>query len=404
MLHCKKDFPVFSHYPDLVFLDSAASSQKPRVVLDALRDFSERHYANIHRGTYPLSMDATSRFEEARSEIALFFGASAENIAFTKNGTEASNILAQGIAQTTLRAGDEIILPLSEHHATILPWVRACTSTGAKVVFVRPNSQGVISLEGFLDCISEKTKGIVCAQVSNVSGQIFPLEEIVFHAKKKGIFTIVDACQSAPHIPVSFTELGVDAGFFTGHKIGAGGTGVLFIDSLFQEKIPPLLLGGDIVQDVQEEDYSLIDGITVYESGTPALENVIGLQSAVQYLKSLGGMDAVRNHEKNLIQYALDRLREDLPEWRLIGPSRIEERSGSISLFHPKIHHMDVGMILSEQNICVRTGFHCANPFHHFLQTSGSVRASVWVYNSFEDIDAWIDGMQKSEKMLGRER
>lgn len=400
MLNCKKDFPVFSHHPDLIFLDSAASSQKPKMVLDALREFSERHYANIHRGVYSLSLDATNRFEEARAEIASFFGASSDSIAFTKNGTEASNILAQGIAQTILSEGDEIILPLSEHHATLLPWTRACEKTGAKIVFVRPNADGVISLDNFLECISEKTKGIICAHVSNVSGQIFSLKEIVFHAKKRGIFTIVDACQSAPHLPVSFSDLGVDAGFFTGHKIGAGGTGVLFIDPLFQKKVPPLLLGGDIVHDVQEEGYELVNGPMVYESGTPALENIIGLQSAVQYLQSLGGMDAVREHEKKLIVYMLDKIQEDLPEWRLIGPNQVSERSGSMSLFHQKVHHSDIGMILAEDNICVRTGFHCANPFHHFLKICGSIRASVWVYNSFEDIDEWVEGMKNAEKIL----
>lgn len=396
----KSDFPVFAHHPNLVFLDSAASSQKPKSVLDTVRKFSEQSYANIHRGNYALSLQATEQFEATRNSVAAFFGTSAQNIAFTKNGTESSNIIANGAEENILTEKSEVIITVAEHHANMLPWVRACKKTGANLKYIYPDSNGVFSIDDFEKNITSKTTIVAFPHVSNVTGQVFPVTEIVSLAKKHSAITVLDACQSAPHIPFQFDRLGVDAAFITGHKLGAGGTGVLFLKTSIQDKMPPLLVGGDIVLDVTENSYQLISPPSVYESGTPAIENIIGLQASVEYLKKIGGMEKIELHEKALLKYGLEQVQKYLPDWKIIGPDTANNRSGNISLTHSKIHHSDMGMILADKNICVRSGFHCANPLHHFLKCTGSVRASFWVYNSQQDIDSWIEGMIEAENML----
>lgn len=399
-MNYKKDFPIFTNNPDLIFLDSAASSQKPRKVIDAISNFSSTSYANIHRGLYPLSLQATEKFENARNNISEFFGVKSKNCILTKNGTEASNIFSSGFSSLFLDRDDEIIIPVSEHHANILPWMQNSREKGAKIIFIYPDKNGIFSFSSFENSITEKTKIIVFAHVSNVTGQIFPVKKISQLAKEKNIYTVLDACQSAPHIPFHFTELGIDAAFITGHKLGAGGTGCLFLSDKFLEVLPPYLLGGDMVSDVTEEDFSLLPQPSYLESGTPAIENIIGFGSAIEYIKSIGGMEKIYEHEKKLLDYAFHQIEKKLPHWNIVGPKNSIDRSGNISLYHEKIHHSDVAVLLGEKNIAVRTGFHCANPLHHFLKIKGTVRISFWIYNDEKDIDAFVNALSEIEKMF----
>lgn len=399
MTNYKKFFPVFSHHPNLIFLDSGASSQKPEKVLSEVKNFSEISYANIHRGNYRLSQEATKKYDAVRGKVAKFVGTREKNIIFTKNGTEASNIFAHGFSENFLEKGDEILIPISEHHANMLPWMRSAEKIGAQIIWIEPNEDGVFTLKDFEKNISSKTKIIAFSHVSNVTGQIFPVQEIAKTAKEKNIFTMLDACQSVPHMGFNFEKLGVDAAFFTGHKFGAGGTGGLILSEKFFNAFSPLLIGGDIVESVSKESYTLMDQPERFETGTPAIENIVGLGSTIDFLEDqAGGMENIFKHEQELVHYAMEQLESKLPSWNLVGPK--ENRSGNITLVHPKIHHEDVGILLSEKNICVRTGFHCAHPLHKFLDCSGTVRASFWIYNEKHEIDALINALQEIEEMF----
>lgn len=412
-MNIKSKFPVFTHHPELIFLDSGASVQKPRFVLDAVRKFSEKNYANIHRGGYKLSLNASEEFENSRKNIANFLGTAPKNLIFTKNGTEASNMIAHIISEKFLRKGDEILISISEHHANILPWRRAAEKIGAEIIWVFPEHKNtVITVKDFENQISEKTKVIAFAHVANVTGQIFPVHKIANLAKKHDIITVLDACQSVPHFPVDFTALEIDFAFFTGHKLGAGGTGGAFISQKFLEKInshnseiSPFLLGGGIVQDVTQTGYTLLNFPENFEAGTPNIEAVIGLSAAVDFLKGLQNDDFdYKTHGQEIVKYALVQFQKFLQNWEIIGeknPENSHNRSGNISFYHPKIHHIDVAAFLSEKNIAVRTGFHCANPLHHWVKTSGSVRASFWVYSQKSDIDALVQELQVIEEILG---
>lgn len=393
----KKFFPVFTHHPDLIFLDSGASSQKPAIVLNTIKKFCETSYANIHRGNYSLSIQATEQYDDVRKKAEKFLGTDKKNIIFTKNGTEASNIFANGFAAKFLKSGDEILIPISEHHANMLPWMRAAKEKNATITWVYPDKSGVFNIKNFEEKISSKTKLIAFAHVSNVTGQIFPVQEIVKLAKKFSAYTILDACQSIPKMPFNFDLLGVDAAFFTGHKFGSGGTGGLLLSEKFFDIFDPLLVGGDIVQDVSINGYDLLPQPEKFETGTPAIENIVGLGAAIDFCSEIG-MQKIFDHEQDLIAYGLAQIEKKLPNWKIIGPKK--NRSGNISLIHPDIHHQDIGALLSEKNICVRTGFHCAHPFHTFLKTSGTVRASFWIYNTKSDIDAFIAELIEIEKFF----
>lgn len=396
----KNDFPIFAQNPSLIYLDSGASAQKPKYVLDSVHEYSQKFYANIHRGLYSLSLISTEKVENIRDKTAKFLGAAPHQLIFTKNGTEASNILVNGFSEIFLEENDEIIIAVSEHHANFLPWQIACAKKNAHFIVIHPDSNGVFCAEDFTSKFSSKTKAVVFAHVSNVTGQIFPIQKIVEAAKKYNIFTVLDACQSVPHLPFDFTALGIDAAFFTGHKFGAGGTGGLLLSERLIGKFPPLLWGGDIVEDVTENSYTLLPAPAYFESGTPPIENIIGLGAAIEYIENIGGMEKIRKHEFEILEYGLEKIKENLPHWKLVGPNSAEIRSGNISLYHPTIHHLDIGMMLADKNIAVRTGFHCANPLHHFLQCAGTVRASIWIYTTKEDIDAFIQALIEIENIF----
>ncbi len=398
----KSDFPIFTHHPNLVYLDSGASAQKPKMVIDAVKHFCETSYANIHRGLYSLSALSTDAVEKSRAQVANFVGVRPQDVIFTKNSTEASNLIARGVFGFVQKkfSDFEVVITAADHHANFLPWQVLCHQNNIPMCVAMPDEHGVFSAEDILGCITPKTKILVLPHVSNVTGQIFPIEEIKNNIDPE-IFMVLDASQGIPHLPVDFSKLGVDAAFFTGHKIGAGGTGAAILSPRLFGKLEPLLYGGDMVESVTIDSYTLLPQPMCFESGTPAIENIVGLGAAIEYLQSIGGMHEVRMHEKALIAYAIQQVQTCLPDWNIIGPIDPETRSGNLTIAHPRIHHEDVGMILGEKNICVRTGFHCAHPLHQCLKSGGTVRMSFWVYTTFSDVDAIIAGLKTAEKMLG---
>lgn len=402
-MNIKSLFPVFSHHPELIFLDSGASVQKPKYVLDAVRNFSEKNYANIHRGAYELSFEASAQFEQARKKIAEFLGSTQKNLILSKNGTEASNMIAHILEELYIKKGDEILISISEHHSNILPLKRIAEKKGAKIIWVTPeNFEQGITPHDFEQKITEKTKIIAFAHISNVTGQIFPVSEISALAKKNNIITVLDACQSVPHLKFHFQEMGVDFAFFTGHKLGAGATGgFLFSDTqgqYIQEKqVSPCIVGGGIVEDVTETQTSFRKFPENFEAGTPNIEAVVGLGAAVDFLAT----QPYEQHGKEIVAYALEQFQKNLPHWKIVGPTDATIRSANISFYHENIHHLDISAYLSEKNIAVRGGFHCANPLHHFLKISGTTRASFWIYTEKADIDALISALREVEEILG---
>ncbi|MBI5414515.1 cysteine desulfurase [Candidatus Peregrinibacteria bacterium] len=400
----KSRFPIFSHFPDLVFLDSAASAQKPKVVLDAVREVYEKKYANIHRGLYALSLEATRLFDEAREKISNFFGVEKNEIVFTKNGTEAANLFISSFSEKFLQSGDEVIITVADHHANFVPWLRIGEQRKVILKFVEPNSKGVFSPDNFTKAVSPKTKIVAFPHVSNVTGQIFPVQEIVKMAKKNRAKTFLDICQSAPHFPINLSKLGVDAAFFTGHKMGApSGTGGLFVKKELLEEIPPFLLGGDMVDTVSQKGFTMLRSPQKFEAGTPAIAEIIGLGITCDFLNGIG-LQKIRDHEKELLKYALQLFEKELPNFHILGTKDVEMRSGLISCIHPKIHPHDIAQFLDTKNICVRSGLHCAEPIHQFLNLkNGSVRASFWMYNEKEDVEKLVEGLKEAENLFARE-
>jgi len=408
-MNYKKDFPIFKNNPNLVFLDSAASSQKPQIVLDDVKHFCENDYANVHRGAYSLSLRSTEKIEIARREIADFFGTQAKNLIFTKNATEASNIFTSGILQyihdISENTNIEILMPISEHHSTMLPahtQTHAVKKSNITLKYIYPDAFGIFTEDDFAKNITKNTKLIICAHISNVTGQIFDIKKIakIIKDTNKKIYFAVDASQSAPHVAIDFDKTQCDAMFITGHKIGAGGIGALLLSSNISELLPQFSVGGGIVIDVQHDRYSLLDSPTRFEAGTPSIENIVGFHSAVTYLKKIG-FENIQKHEEKITKYALVQFAEKLPNFIIIGNKNYaKNRSSLISFYHKNIHHSDISILLAEKNIAVRSGMHCANPLHHHLKNKGTVRASFWIYNTTEDVDTFISGLLTIEKIF----
>ncbi|HID91495.1 TPA: aminotransferase class V-fold PLP-dependent enzyme [Candidatus Gracilibacteria bacterium] len=412
-MNYKKDFPIFKNNPNLIFLDSAASSQKPLKVLEDVKYFCENNYANVHRGAYSLSLQSTESIETARTDIAKFFGTQAKNLVFTKNATESSNIFISGIVQHIQSEHIEILMPVSEHHSSLLPALAHTKNpqnlSKITVKYIYPNASGIFTEDDFEKNITKNTQLIICAHISNVTGQIFDIKKISNIIKNKqniyknNIYFAVDASQSAPHVQINFdalSKISCDAMFITGHKIGAGGIGALLLSDTMSRILPQYSVGGGIVKDVHEQEYSLLESPTRFEAGTPSIENIVGFQSAIKYLENIT-FKKIQHHEEKLMKYALEQFAKKIPHFIIIGDKNItKNRSSLISFYHKNIHHSDIAILLAEKNIAVRAGMHCANPLHHYLHSKGTVRASFWIYNDISDIDALISGLQEIEQMF----
>ncbi|WP_199698597.1 aminotransferase class V-fold PLP-dependent enzyme [Deinococcus cavernae] len=389
---CRADFPVFRHHPGLVFLDSAASTQKPQQIIDAIAEFYAGGYANIHRGAYRLSAQATDQFEAVRERAAQFFKApAAESIIFTRNATEAVNLVAYSWGLRNLNAGDVVLVSEMEHHANLVPWHLVTGLRGARVEAVRMTPEGRLDLEDYAQKLQLPNLKLVALQhISNALGTIHPAKQLVDMAHRHGKPILLDGAQAAPHMPLNLSELGADFYVLSAHKmLGPSGVGLLIAQPQHLRDMPPFLGGGDMIREVYTDRSTYADLPNRFEAGTPAIAEVVGFGAALAYLEALG-MENIHAHESELFQYAQGQL--NLIEGvDLYGPessSEHSERAGVLSFNVRGAHAHDVAGFLDEANICVRAGHHCAQPLMRALDVVSTARASFYVYNTREDVDA----------------
>ena len=400
----KHDFPILSQQVNgrpLVYLDSAATSQKPRQVIDALVRFYETSNANIHRGIHTLAVRATDQYDGTRSKVARFIGASnPADIVFTRNTTESINLIARAWGDANLHEGDEIVLSLMEHHSNIVPWQLAARRSGAVLRYAGITPEGQLDLDGLLAMIGPRTKIVSLVHMSNVLGTINPIAEIAEMAHQHGALLLVDAAQSVPHLPVSVDALGCDFLAFSAHKmLGPTGVGVLWARPGLLDAMEPFLGGGDMIALVRQEGSTWADVPNKFEAGTPNIADVVAFGAAIEYLEALG-MDNVRAHEISLTDYAMDRLAR-VPGLSIHGPSDPEARGGVVSFSMEAAHPHDVATIADGYGVAIRAGHHCAQLLMRHLGVPATSRASFSVYNDASDVDVLVEALEQVNRMFG---
>ena len=400
----RRDFPILArqvHGKPLVYLDNAATTQKPRAVIEALVRFYEEQNANIHRAIHTLGEEATAAYEETRAKVSQFINAPRpENIIFTRSATEALNLIAYAWGRANVREGDEIVLTQMEHHSNMVPWQRLAQEVGATVKYIGVTDEGTLDLGSLDDIITEKTKLVSVTQVSNAFGTINPLDKIIAAAHRRGALALVDGAQSVPHMPVDVQAMDCDFLAFSAHKIlGPTGVGVLYARHELLEAMEPYQSGGEMIRRVRLEGATWNDVPWKFEAGTPNIADVIAFGAALDYLSALG-MHNVRAHEQELTAYALDRLRQ-LEDIIIYGPQEASQRGGVISFNYPEIHPHDVGTILDREGVAIRAGHHCAQPLMRRFDIAGTGRASFYIYNTPEEVDALVEGIEKARAFFG---
>jgi len=411
----RADFPILAEHVNgqrLVYLDSAATSQKPRQVLDAELDFLTHANAAVHRGAHTLAADATELFEDARATVAGFVGAQPEQLVWTSGATMGLNLVAYAIGNATigrgapastrlaLRPGDEIVTTAVEHHANLIPWQELAARTGAVLRHIPAHGDGTLDLDAAASLIGERTRIVAFTHVSNVLGIVNPVAELVRLAQGVGAVTVMDACQSAPHLPLDLPALGVDLAVFSGHKmLGPYGVGGLYGRSEILEALPPFLTGGSMITTVTLDRAEYLPPPQRFEAGTQPVGPAIGLAAAVRYLDAVG-LDAIHAHERALADRMAEGLRE-IPGIRLLGDAPGAERVGLWSFDVAGVHAHDAGQLLDSRGIAVRVGHHCAAPLHARYGITASVRASAALYNTAEEIDAFLDAVRGIRAYFG---
>ncbi|HVP23707.1 MAG TPA: cysteine desulfurase [Conexivisphaerales archaeon] len=398
-----RDFPILDRAIEgkkLIYLDNAATSQKPRAVIRALDEFYSTYNSNIHRGVYRIAEKATAEYENSREKVAKFISApSAEEIVFTRNTTESLNLVAQSWGRKFVSKGDRIVLTLLEHHSNIVPWQQLALEKKARVEYAVVDEDGNLDLEDF----KEKAVGarvVAFTHVSNVFGTINPAKEMARIARKEGALVVVDGAQAVPHMPVDVSEIGCDFYAFSAHKmLGPTGVGVLYGKKERLEETPPFLTGGDMISQVHLSGASWNELPWKFEAGTPNIADVIAYGPALDYLSSIG-MEAVRRHEMRLTARALDALR-GVEGVKVYGPKGADGRGGVIPFNVKEIHPHDVAAVLDGMGVAVRSGYHCAEPLHEWFGIPSSVRASFYIYNRESDIDALVAGVRKASEVFG---
>jgi cysteine desulfurase/selenocysteine lyase len=400
----QSDFPILQRKirdKRLVYLDSAATSQKPRQVIDATSDFYSRYNANVHRAIYELGEEATREYEGARERIAAFIHARSPNeIVFTKSTTESLNLVAYGYGvKGKIGAGDEILGTVMEHHSNHVPWHFVRDHKGAVLKYVDVDDGGLLRMEQYDELITKRTKIVTVSMCSNVLGTINPVKEIAKRAHEVGALCVVDAAQAAPHMPIDVQDLGADFLAFSGHKmLGPTGIGVLWGETDALEATEPLMGGGEMIREVHLGRASWNDIPYRFEGGTPNIAGAIGLGVAVDYLTALG-MDAVRAHEMEVTQYALDEIRR-IVGVRTYGPGDVNRKAGVLSFTIDGAHPHDIASILDVEGICIRSGHHCAQPLMERYDLPATARASFYVYNDLEDVDALMAGIRRVQEVF----
>jgi cysteine desulfurase/selenocysteine lyase len=400
----RQDFPILKrevHGRPLVYLDNAATTQKPQVVIDALVDYYTNHNANIHRGLHVLAEEATDMYERTRVKAARFINApDSHEIVFTRNTTESINLVAHGWGRKFIQAGDEIVLTGMEHHSNLVPWQMLAQATGARLVFLSVSDEGTLDLDEARQKINSRTKLVSVVHMSNVLGTINPVEALAELAHANNALMLVDAAQSVPHMPVDVQQLGCDFLAFSAHKMaGPTGVGVLWARADILEAMDPFLGGGDMIRIVKLEESTWNDIPYKFEAGTPNIADVVAFGSAFDYLSALG-MDAVREHEIALTRYALDRM-SVLDDMTIYGPRDAEARGGVVAFNFGDIHPHDLGQVLDSYGIAVRAGHHCAQPLMRRYDVAATARASFYIYNEEREVDALIEGLHSAAEFFG---
>lgn len=395
----KKDFSLLSN-SNIVYLDSAATTQKPESVVNAIKEFYEKYNANPHRGAYSLSIDATKIYEDTRKKIAKFIGARDEQtIIFSKNATESLNLIAYSYGLENLNKDDEIVLSIMEHHSNLVPWQKVSKITGAKLNYMYIDENYEIPQEEIEKKITSKTKIVSLCSISNVTGTINDIEKIIKFAHKKGAIVIIDASQSIPHYKLDVQKLDADFVVFSGHKMLAPlGIGTLYGKKEILNKMSPFIMGGDMIEYVHEQETTFAPLPNKFEAGTQNVEGVVGLGAAIDYIESIG-YDTINLIEKEIVKYAIDRL-SSLDFINLYVPRNRDNHSSVISFNIKGVHPHDVASILDSYNICIRSGNHCAQPLMRYLGIDSTCRVSFYIYNTKEDVDRLIDALNKAYDMF----
>ena len=422
----KKQFPIFENQPNLVYLDSTATSLKPKIVIDKIKEYYEEYSANVFRGIYPMSEKATTEFEETRNIVFKFINAKKpEEIVFTRNATESLNLLAYSLGRKIIKSGDEIVTTIMEHHSNFVPWQVLSSEIGAVFKVIDINNNGYLNLYNenikyqisniksktndkyqnlkLENIITKKTKILALTYVSNVLGTINPIKEIISEVKKinSKIIVIVDAAQAVPHIKVNGQDLGADFIVFSSHKmLGPTGVGVLWGKEQLLKEMYPFMYGGDMINEVYIDRSTYKDPPHKFEAGTPAIGEIIAFKEAINFLNKVG-VKNIRDHEKKIIDFAISRLNDTFGQSiKIFGPTNIEDKGGIISFYLDKFHPHDIAQILANDGICVRAGHHCAMPLHTRFNIPATVRASFYIYNDETDVEKLVEGLKKVKKIL----
>jgi len=406
-----KDFPILNRTirdgKRLVYLDSGATSQKPNVVIDAESDFYRLHNAAVHRGAHQLAEEATDAYEGARAIVANFLNADIDEIVFTKSATESLNLIAYAMGNAHagnrfhLKAGDSIVVTEMEHHANLIPWQQLAARTGATLKWFSVTAEGRLDLSHLNSLVDGSTKVVALTHQSNVLGTINPLEDITRRAHEVGAVVVLDACQSVPHMATDVKALNVDFLAFSGHKaVGPTGVGIFWGRAELLAELPPFLTGGSMIENVTMESATWAPAPRKFEAGVPNMAQAVGLGAALTYLTGIG-MENIHRHEVELTRYLLNGLSE-IADLRIIGPTTTDNRGGVVSFTLGDIHPHDLGQFLDSQGIAVRTGHHCAWPLTRKLGVPATTRASVYLYNTTDDLDALIAGVHGAQKYFGR--
>lgn len=395
----KEDFPIFKNR-DIAYLDSGATAQKPQIVIDAINNFYDKFNANPHRGAYTLSVEATAVYEDTREKIAKFINAKhPEEIIFSKNASESLNLLAYSYGLDNLKNGDDVVISIMEHHSNLVPWQFVTQKTGSELKYMYINDEFELSKEEIESKITDNTKIVGITHVSNVLGTINNIKEIIKYAHKKGAVVIVDASQSIPHMKIDVQDLDADFLVFSGHKMFAPlGIGVLYGKRELLNKMNPFLMGGDMIEYVYEQKTTFAPLPNKFEAGTQNVEGVVGLGAAIDYINSIG-YDKIQEHDREIVEYAREKLSK-LDYLDIYMTPNVENHSAVISFNIKGVHPHDVASILDSENVCVRSGNHCAQPLMRFLDIDSTCRASFYIYNTKEDVDRLVVGIEKAYKMF----
>ena len=411
----RADFPILSREiggQPLAYLDSGATSQKPACVIDAEQEFYTQHNAAVHRGAHSLAVEATEAFEGARETVAKFVGADTGEVCWTKNATEALNVIAMGFANASLglggaeaqrfrlQPGDSIVVTEMEHHANLIPWQRVAAVTGARLRYLPLGADGRLDLSELGTVIDESTKVVAFTHVSNVLGTVNPVAQLVERARQVGAYVVLDACQSVPHMSVDFHALDVDFAAFSGHKMLAStGIGAMYGKAELLAALPPVLTGGSMITTVTMFSAEFMAPPARFEAGTQPVVQAVGLASAVDYLNSVG-MDRITAHEHALAEYLVPAVQE-IPGVRLLGPADLHDRTAAVAVDVEGVHAHDVGQFLDSQGIAIRVGHHCAQPLHRKLGVTASTRATAYLYNTLDECERFIAALKDVRAFFG---